>query len=875
MKKSAFIFLFLCFAAFSAFAQSGLKSQNLFPTEHPDIDKERNAVRTEATTEENYKYRLNILDNWTRLLTFAGADLGGYLPYKNGIKKYLRKEGDNLYQAIDQAFFGLERIYADFKMTERGLNFAPRTTFQRNTEEWPLFHGNPQQTGYTNDPGPTKGQLAWKFPTGRPWYARPAVEDGKVYAVSPGMTTILYCLNENDGSVVWKARQRGSGHQYGTARMNSSALVLKDKVIIREVGSGGNNGHQKHFVYVDKNTGEMQQEVVAGHIDYRVGYAPLEGNEDYLVYPHGVQTIHWAKSRTITTFDSVMCKDPNSTETLWKHYVGEYWTEPALDNEQVFVGTVKGEVICLNAPKNKDRVAWTFKAKSAVNAKIGVAGNTVMAASEDGTIYGINRKDGKAAWEFKVDAPESRAFQQFSMPEIVDGKVYIGGADKFLYCLNLNNGELNWKKNLGDWIRSKPLVMGNAVFAATLDGKLYKLSLDGKVTWVRQPTGHQVFADLVKGDGKILLNSSDLYLHCVDEETGQERWRHSLMEAVYTQNDRIWADFDGGGGDFQSPPVVAEGIVFAGSPDRFVHALDQETGKEIWRFEVRGQIPAAPVFSDGKIFFGQQGGTSYYYCINAYTGELIWKKEVGWGWASANVVDGKVYVPTVSGWIYCLDTETGKTIWEYNTENGTYPAPAIEDNVVVFGSWNHKYYGFDKDSGEQLWVANIDGNPDSGAAMVKDGKAYLQGLAADYFSCVDLKTGEEIWKFPIPDGYECNMSPAIHNGKVFFSVFRNGEVCMSPVPGITYCVDANTGEKIWELNGGGGLTGPAIANGKVYFASTNDPFLWCVDEEGNGEGTTAIRWKFKMGGRAEESCVAIAHGKAFILATDGYLYAVE
>ena len=36
------------------------------------------------------------------------------------------------------------------------------------------------------------------------------------------------------------------------------------------------------------------------------------------------------------------------------------------------------------------------------------------------------------------------------------------------------------------------------------------------------------------------------------------------MEAVYTQNDRIWADIDGGGGDFQSPPIVAEGMGIAG-----------------------------------------------------------------------------------------------------------------------------------------------------------------------------------------------------------------------------------------------------------------------------------------------------------------------
>ena len=856
--------------------QSKINSENFILTAHVGIDTTRKAVRDIATDKNNYIHRLNILNNWTRLLAFAGADIGGYLGFREQIREFKNNPNQDLFEAIDQAFYGLERVYVDFKMTPEGQEFRPRSTYERYENDWALFHENNQNTGMTDDPGPVDGQLAWKFPTGRPWYSRPAVEDGKVYAVSPGMTTILYCLNEEDGSVNWKATQRGSGHQYGTARMNSSVLLLEDVAIIREVGSGGNKGHQKHFVYVDKETGKKVKEVVAGHIDYRVGYAPLDGNEDYLVYPHGVQTIHWAKDRTITTFDSVMCKDPETTETLWKYYVGEYWTEPLLDNEQVFAGTADGKVYALNANKNQERVVWQYNAGESVNSKLAVSGNIVIAGSNDGIIHGIDRKTGKNLWKFEIDDPETRAFQQFSAAEINYKHVLIGGADKYLYSLNLQNGQLNWKKNLSDWIRAKPLVMGNHVYAATLDGKLYKMNnKTGSVEWIRQPSGHQIFADLVAGNNKIFLNSSDLYLHCLDAETGQELWRQSLMEAVYDDNERIWADFDGGGGDFQSPPIVAEGMVFAGGPARFIHALDHETGKEIWRFEVRGQIPAAPVFSDGKIYFGQQGGTSNYYCINAYTGELVWKKELGWGWASANVNEGKVYIPTVSGWIYCLNAENGETIWEYNTENGTYPAPAIEGNVVVFGSWNDKYYGFDKNTGEQLWVKSIDGNPDSGAALVKDGKAYLQGLAADFFFCVDLETGEEIWKFPLPDGYECNMSPSISNGKVFFSAFRGGEVCITPLPGITYCVDADTGEKIWELNGGGGLTGTANAQGKVYFASTNDPYIWCVDEKGNRDGSTKVYWKFKMNGRAEESCVAIAYGKVYVLATDGYVYAIE
>ena len=213
-----------------------------------------------------------MLNRWSRLIAFAGGDLLPYLEYGNQVRKYKNNPGAELFKAIDNAFFGMERVYINFMNSKEGNEFQPREYYYDvNYNEWQLFHGNNQNTGATTDPGPSKGRLAWRFPTGRPWYSRPSVENGKVYTVSNGMTTILYCLDENTGEVIWEATQRGSGHQYGTARMNSSVVLQKDRCIIREVGSGGNKGHQKHLVYVDKSSGEVLKEEYAGHIDYRVG----------------------------------------------------------------------------------------------------------------------------------------------------------------------------------------------------------------------------------------------------------------------------------------------------------------------------------------------------------------------------------------------------------------------------------------------------------------------------------------------------------------------------------------------------------------------------------------------------------------------------
>jgi outer membrane protein assembly factor BamB len=95
-----------------------------------------------------------------------------------------------------------------------------------------------------------------------------------------------------------------------------------------------------------------------------------------------------------------------------------------------------------------------------------------------------------------------------------------------------------------------------------------------------------------------------------------------------------------------------------------------------------------------------------------------------------------------------------------------------------------------------------------------------------------------------------------------------------PAASRIYCLDAETGRVIWKHRGGG-LTRPAVAGGKVYFASTSDPFFYCVDEKGNKDETTTCLWKYKMGDRVYESAPAIYGGKAYILCRDGYLYAFK
>ena len=112
--------------------------------------------------------------------------------------------------------------------------------------------------------------------------------------------------------------------------------------------------------------------------------------------------------------------------------------------------------------------------------------------------------------------------------------------------------------------------------------------------------------------------------------------------------------------------------------------MDAENGKERWKFELGAAVSETPVYDQDKFYVSQQGGEDDFYCLNARTGKLIWKQNVGWIWGSVNVSDNLVFIPSVDGYVNCLDSQSGHTIWHYRTERSTCSeSPVIGDYVFL------------------------------------------------------------------------------------------------------------------------------------------------------------------------------------------------
>ena len=87
-------------------------------------------------------------------------------------------------------------------------------------------------------------------------------------------------------------------------------------------------------------------------------------------------------------------------------------------------------------------------------------------------------------------------------------------------------------------------------------------------------------------------------------------------------------------------------MVYAGSADKYVYALNASTGVAVWAFNAGGMVPVLAV-ANGVVYAPVLGGNLY--ALNSRTGAELWSYAAG---ASQPVVaNGKLYA--VCGGFVC------------------------------------------------------------------------------------------------------------------------------------------------------------------------------------------------------------------------------
>lgn len=260
--------------------------------------------------------------------------------------------------------------------------------------------------------------------------------------------------------------------------------------------------------------------------------------------------------------------------------------------------------------------------------------------------------------------------------------------------------------------------------------------------------------------------------------------------------------------------------------DEVVTAFEVSTGRKIWSTDWKGSmrvpffavancswIRATPAFDDGRLYVA--GIKDVLVCLDAETGDTVWKRDFPnetesavptFGYVSSPLIEGDFLFVQAGGGLQKLDKKTGKTIWKVLDDGGGM-------NGSAFSS---------------PYLATIAGSKQ----LIVQTRTTLHG--------VDTAEGTILWSQDIPAFRGMNiLTPTVMGDNVFASTYGGTTQLLS----VKSAGDKFQVQQKWDVGLQGYMTTPVIIDGFAYWRLKNQRFA-CINLE-----TGKVAWRSKPFGK--------------------------
>jgi quinohemoprotein ethanol dehydrogenase len=301
--------------------------------------------------------------------------------------------------------------------------------------------------------------------------------------------------------------------------------------------------------------------------------------------------------------------------------------------------------------------------------------------------------------------------------------------------------------------------------------------------------------------------------------------RYSPLDQIDTSNvsqlKGVWRTHLRGSGvgakySAESQPVVYKGVIYVSTGDNDVFAVSVSTGKILWSYVSGisqkittvccGWLNRGVAIGDGRVYMGQLDGKVV--ALDQQTGKPLWKRQlVKWQLGQTITgapiyIDGKIYIGVVGAefgtrsFLQALDAKTGDQVWRWYTT----PAPG-EPGAESWPSGSKEYLR----GGATIWQAP--------AVDEKLGLLYFStgNAGSDWFGgdrpgknlyaasivALDLKTGKLKWYFQQVhhDIWDLDSASPV----ILFDAGGNKGIAQASKTGWLYMLDRETGKPLYGI----------------------------------------------------------------------------
>lgn len=281
-----------------------------------------------------------------------------------------------------------------------------------------------------------------------------------------------------------------------------------------------------------------------------------------------------------------------NNKKLWSLYVrnntpkGAAYNQGAIayDDGKIYVSDSTRELTVVDAAAGV--ILWKYKMPDIVKSQAVIYKNILFVTTVGNDLCAIDKATGAILWQ-NDGITETLSVARDVAPIVFGDKVIVGYSSGQLLCLEAVSGKILWEINIsGDSniipgfmpisLESQPIIEGSNIYLAGGNGKVLKVNLNnGTIEWKKEISD---IHSMSKSGNSIFVTTNAMQIAALNDKTGEIVWVTNLLETPEVKQ-KFFKRKQNKNPMILLSPVVVNDSLFVGASNGKLYKLSPYDGK--------------------------------------------------------------------------------------------------------------------------------------------------------------------------------------------------------------------------------------------------------------------------------------------------------
>lgn len=228
----------------------------------------------------------------------------------------------------------------------------------------------------------------------------------------------------------------------------------------------------------------------------------------------------------VATEDAMTALSLRTGGAAWTHpFDDELAAAPIVTGDRLVVTTADGDVIALRAADGGE--LWRRRLPRAASSRPAFTMTRLFVPTADGHVVALDPQTGAVLWDRRLGGAGHDILA-------ADDRIFMGARDRYFYCLNAKNGEVEWRWATGADAIGLPVADDKTVYFVSLDNILRAMQRSNGVQRWKSALPFRPISGPLKYNETLVVAGSTPLLEAYATRDGKPRGRYTVSAELST-----------------------------------------------------------------------------------------------------------------------------------------------------------------------------------------------------------------------------------------------------------------------------------------------------------------------------------------------------